>query len=101
MQVARNLYQIPQLTEEEFSSCEEPYFYDRTELEARVESVDEDSAYWRKEKIAFNAAYAAVSMTSSKRPVSEPTRNEASSTCNKPTPRQRSARQNQMHLSCR
>lgn len=63
MQVARDLYQIPQLTEEEFSSCKELYSYDQTEPEARVESVDEDSAYWRKEKIAFNAAYGNERMT--------------------------------------
>ena len=33
------------------------YSYDRTELEARLESVDEASPHWRKEKITFNAAY--------------------------------------------
>ena len=33
------------------------YAYDRTPLNATVESVDESSPYWRKEKVAFDAAY--------------------------------------------
>jgi formylglycine-generating enzyme required for sulfatase activity/dienelactone hydrolase/predicted Ser/Thr protein kinase len=33
------------------------YDYDRTPLDARVESVDASSPYWRKEKISFTAAY--------------------------------------------
>ncbi len=33
------------------------YSYDRTELKSAIESVDESSPYWRKEKITFNAAY--------------------------------------------
>ena len=31
--------------------------YDRAELEATVESADDTSAYWRKEKVSFRAAY--------------------------------------------
>ncbi len=33
------------------------YAYDRTELNPVVESVDESSEYWRRERITFNAAY--------------------------------------------
>ena len=33
------------------------YAYDRTELDARVEAVDDSSPYWRKEKVSFKAAY--------------------------------------------
>jgi dienelactone hydrolase len=33
------------------------YSYDRTELDAVVEESDENSDYWRKEKVTFNAAY--------------------------------------------
>jgi cephalosporin-C deacetylase-like acetyl esterase len=34
------------------------YSYDRTELKPLIESVEETSELWRKEKISFNAAYA-------------------------------------------
>ncbi|MGH9811952.1 MAG: SUMF1/EgtB/PvdO family nonheme iron enzyme, partial [Candidatus Acidiferrales bacterium] len=33
------------------------YAYDRTELDARVEAVDDSSPHWRKEKVSFRAAY--------------------------------------------
>jgi dienelactone hydrolase len=33
------------------------YSYDRTELKAKTESVDESSPYWRTERITFDAAY--------------------------------------------
>jgi formylglycine-generating enzyme required for sulfatase activity len=33
------------------------YTYDRTELQQTIESIDEKSKYWRKEKISFQAAY--------------------------------------------
>ncbi|MEX1246423.1 MAG: protein kinase [Thermoanaerobaculia bacterium] len=33
------------------------YSYDRTDLKPVIESVDETSEYWRREKITFNAAY--------------------------------------------
>ena len=33
------------------------YSYDRTELQATTESVDDSSPYWRAERITFNAAY--------------------------------------------
>ena len=31
--------------------------YDRTALNSRVESVDDTSPWWRKERVSFNAAY--------------------------------------------
>jgi dienelactone hydrolase len=33
------------------------YDYDRTPLDSRVESVEDDSPYWRKEKVNYAAAY--------------------------------------------
>ena len=33
------------------------FAYDRTPLEARVESVDDSSPHWRREKVSFRAAY--------------------------------------------
>jgi formylglycine-generating enzyme required for sulfatase activity len=33
------------------------YAYDRTPLNAAIESVDDSSPYWRKEKVLFDAAY--------------------------------------------
>jgi formylglycine-generating enzyme required for sulfatase activity len=42
---------------ETFRIYQSLYSYDRTELKPAVESVDESSAYWREEKITFNAAY--------------------------------------------
>ena len=39
------------------------YAYDRTDLDARTESVDDGSPLWRVEKISFNAAYGGERMT--------------------------------------
>jgi len=55
--VARDLSQIKPLSDEEFRSDKGFYSYDRTDLEAKIESIDESAMYWRKEKITFNAAY--------------------------------------------
>ena len=33
------------------------YDYDKTALDARVESVEDDSPYWRKERVSYAAAY--------------------------------------------
>ena len=33
------------------------YSYDRTPLDAKIESVDDSSPYWRRERISFKAAY--------------------------------------------
>jgi cephalosporin-C deacetylase-like acetyl esterase len=40
-----------------FSFYKSLYSYDRTALDPRVESVDDASEYWRREKISFRAAY--------------------------------------------
>jgi len=40
-----------------FRTYERMYAYDRTELRPKVESADDSSPYWKKEKISFNAAY--------------------------------------------
>jgi len=40
-----------------FKVYEGMYAYDRTPLDAKVESVEESSPYWRKERITFNASY--------------------------------------------
>jgi len=45
------------VSDERFQSYKEFYAYDRTELNPVVESVDDSSRYWRKEKITFDAAY--------------------------------------------
>ena len=40
-----------------FRVFESLYAYDRTPLDAKVESEDDTSAYWRRQRITFNAAY--------------------------------------------
>ena len=44
-------------TDEAFRIYRGFYAYDRTPLNAAIESVDESSPYWRKEKVVFDAAY--------------------------------------------
>ena len=53
----RDLSKIKPRSDEEFRSDKMLYSYDRTELEARVESVDESAMYWSKERITFKTAY--------------------------------------------
>ena len=45
------------VSDEEFKFYKKLYAYDRIELNAVVESVDDSSRHWRKEKITFDAAY--------------------------------------------
>jgi serine/threonine protein kinase/formylglycine-generating enzyme required for sulfatase activity/dienelactone hydrolase len=45
------------VSDEEFQFYKKLYAYDRIELNAVVESVDDSSRHWRKEKITFDAAY--------------------------------------------
>jgi serine/threonine protein kinase/formylglycine-generating enzyme required for sulfatase activity/dienelactone hydrolase len=45
------------VSNEEFQFYKKLYAYDRIELNAVVESVDDSSRHWRKEKITFDAAY--------------------------------------------
>jgi formylglycine-generating enzyme required for sulfatase activity/dienelactone hydrolase len=40
-----------------FHIYEELYSYDRSALDAKIESVDDTSPYWRRQQITFNAAY--------------------------------------------
>jgi len=40
-----------------FRIYKELYSYDRTPLDAKIESVDDGSQYWRRERISFKAAY--------------------------------------------
>jgi dienelactone hydrolase len=44
-------------TDDEFRILKSSYEYDRTPLDAKVESNDDSSPFWRTEKITFNAAY--------------------------------------------
>jgi serine/threonine protein kinase/formylglycine-generating enzyme required for sulfatase activity len=44
-------------SDEEFQFYKKLYAYDRIELNAVVESIDDSSRHWRKEKITFDAAY--------------------------------------------
>jgi len=40
-----------------FRFYKELYSYDHTELDAQLQSVDDSSKYWRREKVSFRAAY--------------------------------------------
>jgi formylglycine-generating enzyme required for sulfatase activity/cephalosporin-C deacetylase-like acetyl esterase len=40
-----------------FEAYKSLYLYDKTDLQAKVESVDDKSEHWRKEKVTFQAAY--------------------------------------------
>ena len=44
-------------SDEVFRAYKSIYAYDRADLQAAVEAVDDSSEYWRKEKVSFNAAY--------------------------------------------
>jgi dienelactone hydrolase len=50
----RNVKPVPDST---FRVYESLYSYDRTPLDAKVESEDGSSPYWRRQRITFNAAY--------------------------------------------
>ena len=55
--VVRDLTKVTAHTEEEFRSYRQFYSYDRTDLEAQIESIDESPTHWRTERITFNATY--------------------------------------------
>ena len=55
--VARDPRTIVPVPDAEFAIYRRLYEYDRTPLDARVESVDDGSPYWRKETVSFAAAY--------------------------------------------
>ena len=54
---SRDYAQEKPVSDEEFRAYRRFYVYDRTSLEAQVDSVDETSSFWRMEKVSFNAAY--------------------------------------------
>jgi pimeloyl-ACP methyl ester carboxylesterase len=45
------------VSDEIFRAYGSLYAYDRTELDSRVEGIDEDNSYWKREKISFAAGY--------------------------------------------
>jgi eukaryotic-like serine/threonine-protein kinase len=49
--------EVKPVSDATFSIYKSLYSYDHTPLEARVESEDDSSPYWRRERITFNAAY--------------------------------------------
>jgi len=56
-QLTRDYSRESPASDETYRIFKSLYAYDRTPLNAAVESVDESSPYWRKEKVAFDAAY--------------------------------------------
>ncbi|HUI58446.1 MAG TPA: protein kinase [Bryobacteraceae bacterium] len=44
-------------TEQVFRLYQSHYSYDPTDLDSRVEGIDEENSYWKREKISFAAAY--------------------------------------------
>ncbi len=55
--LARDYTREKPVSESVFTIYTSLYSYDHTELEPRLESVDDSSGYWRKEKVSFKAAY--------------------------------------------
>jgi len=53
----RDFYKEKSVTDEVFNIYRRQFAYDKGELDPVVESTDESSEYWKKEKISFNAAY--------------------------------------------
>ena len=50
----RNIKPVPDAT---FQIYERMYAYDRIPLDSKIESEDDSSPYWRKQRITFNASY--------------------------------------------
>jgi dipeptidyl aminopeptidase/acylaminoacyl peptidase len=53
----RNLHEVPPVSDEVFEVYKERFAYDQTDLEVRVEARKENSEYWRRETVTYNAAY--------------------------------------------
>jgi formylglycine-generating enzyme required for sulfatase activity/cephalosporin-C deacetylase-like acetyl esterase/predicted Ser/Thr protein kinase len=53
----RDFYKEKPVSDEVFNIYRRQFAYDKGELNPVVESTDESSEYWKKEKISFNAAY--------------------------------------------
>jgi len=45
------------VSDDVFRAYRSMYAYDRTELKSRIESVDDTSPWWRRERVSFDAAY--------------------------------------------
>ena len=56
-QLTRDYSKETPASDEAYRIYKSLYAYDRTPLNAAVESVDESSPYWRKQKVSFDAAY--------------------------------------------
>jgi serine/threonine protein kinase/dienelactone hydrolase len=54
---ARDLSNLVPFSDQEFEILKAQYEYDRTALNSVIASVDDNSPFWRKEKIIFDAAY--------------------------------------------
>jgi len=52
-----NVSQEKPVPDEVFQLYRGLYAYDPTDLEARVEGIDEEDSYWRREKVSFAAVY--------------------------------------------
>jgi len=53
----RDLSKEKPVSDEVFRLYQSLYAYDPTDLEARVEGIDEENSYWKREKVSFAAAY--------------------------------------------
>jgi cephalosporin-C deacetylase-like acetyl esterase len=49
--------ELKPVTDSTFRIYEDMYSYDRSPLDAKIESEDNSSPYWRRQRITFNAAY--------------------------------------------
>jgi eukaryotic-like serine/threonine-protein kinase len=56
-QLTRDYSRETPVSDETYRIFKSLYAYDRTPLNATIESVDESSPYWRREKVVFDAAY--------------------------------------------
>ena len=56
-QVVRDYAKEKPVSDDVFRVYRSFYAYDRTPLEAKTESMDQTSPYWRKEKVSYRAAY--------------------------------------------
>ena len=59
---SRDLSNLVSFSDEEFQTLKTQYKYDRMPLNPAVESIEDSSPLWRKEKITFDAAYGAERM---------------------------------------
>lgn len=59
----RDYTKIKRVDEDVYRTYESQFAYDRGELEAKEESVDDSSQYWKRLKISFSAAYEHERMT--------------------------------------